>query len=133
MSEPKIMSLPELDACLNTPVIVYESTSEGIAKLLVKPLTIQYPCQMDVRYGEYIDGVWLDSPRGTFLTFAGANTGITKIEKDGSIIYENEKIPVPYIPFDAITDEGLEAMNELRQECFGDGSAYRKVELPHTL
>jgi len=121
MTHSRDISLPELDACLEKRVRVYESTIDGEKPIYCKIKSIHYPWDMDVYVGESDIG-----PRGTFLTFAGGEAGITRIEKDGITIYENKKIPVPYNLFNAFTDDGLKAMNDLRRECFGIGFDYTK-------
>lgn len=123
MSEPKFMKMPELEVCLNQPVKIHRSTAKGEESVDAKILSLQIPWQMKVEYGEFNDGMWRGT-HGQFLTFAGAVGGIRKIEKDGKIVYENNKIPVPYPQFDAFTDEGLKEMNKLRRECFGEGYSY---------
>ena len=117
------MKVPKLEACLCGQVRIYSSTSKGEEVREGKILFLQIPWRVQVQYGEFNDGVW-SGTLGQFLTFAGAEVGIRKIEKDGEVVYENTRIPVPYPLFNAFSEEGLEAMNELRRNCFGDGFDY---------
>ena len=122
----KLMSVPDLESCLNQIVRIYRSTEEGEIFTDAKIILLQIPYQMQVECGSYDGGIWKVT-LGKFLTFAGGQEGITKIEKEDKIVYKNKKIPVPYLQF-PFTEEGFNALNQLRKGCFGEEYGCTKPE-----
>jgi len=127
------LEIPELEACVNRemeynnrnafkegPVVkVYKSTTtgekvfEGVISMLNAPWNME------------VSSCQVFSTLVGFLTPRGA---ITKVERDGEIIYSNQKIQTPYQGFDEESPEGIEALNALRRECFGKGFEYEYRE-----
>jgi hypothetical protein len=104
-------------------VTIYNSTAggeiavKGIVNSIVAP-----PWYVYLATSEH-EGFCKETMIEPFL-FLAENSGITKIEKDGYILYENTRIPVPYKPFDLQTHRGQIALNSLRKNCFGCGFGY---------
>jgi len=116
----KIMKIPELEACLNKQVRIVRSTPRGEESLDARIIEMGIPWQMYIEFSE-------DHKDGQFIAFAGAHGGIMRIERDGKIVYENKKIPVPYPELSTLNAEQTDALNGLRKECFGEGYDYARL------
>lgn len=120
--EPKTIKIDGLEE--NAVVTIYNSTTKGeipvkgrVGNTIVPPWVV-YMVTAEFDLG--IHSATLEDP----YPFIGSVSGIIKIEKGGSIIYENSKIPIPYETFDVYTEEGQNALNSLLKDSFGDDFYY---------
>lgn len=118
----KTIKMPELEACLGQPVKIVRSTPGGEEVLEARIAEMGIPWQMYIEFDE-------GGKTGQFIAFAGGRAGIVRIERDGEIIYENKKIPVPYPGYSMTSDIGIKSLNDLRRECFGEGYDYPKLSI----
>ena len=77
------------------------STKKGYDTIEGKVVSANYPwdllLQRENKQGSYLDFTW----------FANIGTGITQIEAEGTVVYSNEKIPVPYVNYNPFIDEEM--------------------------
>lgn len=118
--QPKTLEIEGLEK--DAIVTIYNSTTKG--EVLIRGIVSNHVAPPWVVYmvtGEgFIGGLWYAIREDPF-PFLGPDSGIIKIEKDGSVLYENSRIPVPYKAFDVLTYEGQDALNLFRWQCFGEG------------
>ena len=119
------MSIPEpksikgkLEACICTQARIHYSTIKGEVSIDGEILCVVFPWQMLVVKHEG------RSEHVQYLDIAGAQGGVTKVERGGKTRYQNPHIPIPYCGFDLFKREDLEVLNGLRRSAFGEGFDY---------